>query len=738
MVRRPLCLACLLLIACICLAGWLGIPLAKGNPLPASVREWAAQHPNAVVCGEAVRCARTDFSQSIYLKNAFLADRPNKIPIENIRIFLKQNTKVPVGALITVSGKLEPIEAQRNPGEFDSRQYYAADRIFYFMKDCEIIKQSKTYSIFGQALEDIREKIINIFEKTAGTDAAVFEAMLLGEKNNLEDVTKIRYQMAGIIHILAISGLHISFLGMGLYNVMVKAGFGLFVPGILSLAAMLQYGMMAGGSVSTMRAVGMFLAWAGAKMLGRCYDMLTALALAAVLLLLDSPAYLYNSSFLLSFAAVLGIGAVFPVLDKIFEVKSKIAKTFLASLSVQFATLPVVMFFYGEVSVVGIFLNLFILPTVGIVLASGACGALAGFFSFQAAWAILLPGRAFLYLYGLACNWAAKFPCCTWVAGKPFIWQAVIFYALLAAAFAGAFLLAGKEVFQEGKKRFLPKILCICAASLGIGLIAYRPLEGMRITCLDVGQGDGAVVEWEGGCFLIDGGSSNKMNLGQYQLLPYLKARGVQYVDMVFVSHTDEDHISGVRQILEFIRDGLTAIRVGGMVLPKWEHKTGAYKDLEQIANEAGVDIFYAQKGDILNVGDLYISFLGPVDGKGTDSNENGLVMELCYGKFYALFTGDIGMETEEKILPLLEHVDLLKTAHHGSGNSTGKEFLEKTSPDIAVISCSDSNRYGHPSPDTVNRLEQAGCQVEYTMKNGAVTVRTDGQKIWVSRFVEE
>ena len=150
----------------------------------------------------------------------------------------------------------------------------------------------------------------------------------------------MRYQMAGMIHILAISGLHISILGMGLFSLLKKIGLGNGTAGLLSLMVMLQYGIFTGGSVSSMRAVCMFVLSVGAKILGRTYDILTALAVSAILLLLDSPAYLYSSSFLLSFGAVVGVAFVSPCIIKIMDIRGKAGKALAGSVAVQLSTLP--------------------------------------------------------------------------------------------------------------------------------------------------------------------------------------------------------------------------------------------------------------------------------------------------------------------------------------------------------------------------------------------------------------
>lgn len=738
MTKRPLCLVCLLLMAFLCLADWMGLPFVRGNPLPLSVQAWIAQHPDAVVCGEAVRCTETEYSQSVYLKNTYLIVRSNKIPIENIRIFLKEHYDIPVGTVLMVSGKMEEISSPRNPGEFDSQQYYGAERIYYFMKDCKIRKSSKDYSIYGQSFCEVRQKFQEILAFSAGSDAPAFEAILLGEKENLEEKTKIRYQMGGIIHILAISGLHISLLGMGFYKIMQKAGFGVWSAGIFSLIFILQYGMMTGGSVSTMRAVCMFLLSVGAKILGRCYDMLTALSCSGILLLLDCPANLFHSSFLLSFGAVLGIGTFMPVFIKRIGSKHKIVQMLLGSVAVQLFTLPMILWFYGEVSVAGIVLNLLVLPTIGAVLISGVAGCIVGLISLRTAEVIFFPGRILLHLYETICEYAGKLPFCTWIGGKPFLWQIWVYYGVLIFVIWGMWY-----TVQKGEKITVLKSRLIytgVTVGLGIGifLLFIRPLDGMRITCLDVGQGDGIAVQVKDYCFLIDGGSSNKGNVGQYQLLPFFKSQGIQTIDFVFISHTDEDHINGVRQILEFIKDDLTSMQIGTLVLPMWKEKPEAYIELEKLAEAGKITVVYVKEGDILQTGKTMWRFYAPLHNGEDDINENGMVMEMEYGKFRALFTGDIGEETESKLLPVLHKITFLKTAHHGSAYSTSDDFLHRTLPRIAVISCSSTNTYGHPSLDTVKRLEEMGCQVEYTMHHGAIVLQTDGERVALKRFVEQ
>ena len=610
---------------------------------------------------------------------------------------------------------------------------------------------------------ELKDRIHTVLKLSAGRDAPVFEAMLLGEKSELDQDLKLRYQMAGMVHILAISGLHISILGMGLFSLLKRIGLGNAGAGLVSLCVMLQYGMLTGGSVSAMRAVCMFVLNVGARVLGRTYDLMTALSLSAIFLLLDSPAYLYSSSFLLSFGAVVGLGAVSPHLIRITGAKGKAGKALISSLSVQAATLPVMLVFFGEVSVIGILLNLFVLPTVGGVLISGLCCSVLGLFSVNAGRAAAVPGRILLWLYEKVCMFAGKLPFCTWIGGLPEIWQSISYYLLLASGIILAYVMAsgiqkkeenqlavGKKVsensdkirgvFRKAAKRAYPAGIFLLAAAAGIFVLSRKPGKELRITCLDIGQGDGIVLEIpDGGVFLMDCGSSNKKNTAQYQLLPYLKSRGISHINGIMISHTDKDHISGIMELLEFMEQGLTSVRSDALILPDWEEPPEVYNTLIHLAQSAGMKVLQVESGNSFRMGEAGFHVLAPAkDALGEDVNEEGMVVELNYRSFRGLFTGDAGEPTEKTILSRLKDVDFLKVGHHGSRYSSCQEFLDQVKAEIAVISCSDSNTYGHPSPETTLRLKKSGAKTEFTMKNGAITVCTDGKKLRVERFVNE
>ena len=213
MTKRPLCFLCFLMVLGLGIMNFAGIPLLGGNPLPVTVQDWIEAHPGSVICGEVEQYENTEFSQSVYLKKTYLIYQSRKISIENVRVFLKKEEDLKPGMKILVKGTLKRVEEPSNPGGFDSQHYYACRHIYYFMKKAVVRKKTESYSGYRQQLFKVKEKCRQILTESAGEDAPLFCAMVLGDKQDLDPEMRMRYQLAGIVHILAISGLHISILG---------------------------------------------------------------------------------------------------------------------------------------------------------------------------------------------------------------------------------------------------------------------------------------------------------------------------------------------------------------------------------------------------------------------------------------------------------------------------------------------------------------------------------------------
>jgi competence protein ComEC len=730
-----------------------GFSWIRGNPLPEDLQMWIRNADSVTVSGEVADYTDDGSSCTIYLKNTYLTYFSDKISIKNILVYTNEIGNLSVGDHLKLSGSLKKTEGARNPGGFDAKTYYACRHIYYTMRRPELLEQSQCTFSFRGLIYCLRQNCSAVLDETAGDDAPFFKAMLLGDKSDLDEEIKLRFSQAGMLHILTISGLHIGMIGTALYEVLLHTGLGMIPSGFLSFFLMLFYGILTGNGAATVRAIVMFVLAVGGRMLGRSYDTLTALAVSAMLLLADSTAWLFSSSFLFSFAAVLGMAVVSPVLKAFFDAERGVAAQLLTTVGIQVSMLPFLFYFNGEVSVTGILVNLFVVPTAACVLFSGcACMAVGSFWKIGGQ-ILALPGRFLLGIYQWISRMACKIPGCTWIAGRPSIEQMYL-YGVLTATFL--FLLWNlarrrKEKTDVGyltggkKKRSVRQekweecysvvgrlLICLCTLGFSVWVLTFDSLNRPLITCLDVGQGDGCVVQIpSGGCFLVDCGSSSQSNPGKYTLIPYLKNQGISFVDAVFVSHTDTDHISGILELLDEISEELVGIRAGALVLPRWANEPEAMQTLITKARSAGMEILKVSAGDGFAIGDVQLSVLSPgKDADGSDTNAQSMVLKLTYGEFQALFTGDIDAAAEESLADQLETIDFLKVAHHGSRYSSSQIFLNQIRPALGVISCSENNRYGHPAKESVERLESVGCSLLYTMQSGAVSIYTDGEEI--------
>ena len=255
---------------------------------------------------------------------------------------------------------------------------------------------------------------------------------------------------------------------------------------------------------------------------------------------------------------------------------------------------------------------------------------------------------------------------------------------------------------------------------------------------LDVGQGDGLFLRTEGGtACLIDGGSSDIKQVGRYRILPFLKERGVGRLDYVLVTHTDGDHISGIRELLEQAGEP-GGIRVETLLLSEQSAAEEAGLQLIELAAQAGTSVRQIEAGMVLADGSASISCIHP--GRGSfyaDKNAGSLVLRLTYGDFSILLTGDLEETGEREILDAGEELtcDVLKAGHHGSRFSTTEEWMEKAAPKLTLISCGKNNSYGHPHEETIARIREAGSGVLMTPEQGAVTIYSNGRDFWAEGF---
>ncbi len=748
--RRPLCFLCMAFVVAVFIALKL-FPLSL--EAPANEDSWGTY------LGKVYQKEYKNGQLVLYLEQVNqVEDISNLISNKNSKIKILCYTQVDnepkIGSTVCIEGKVQSFPTASNPGEFNAAGYYQVLGLSYRLVNASVLKESENYSLYHEGLYQLRRRLEAVYDRLMSEKyASVMKAVVLGNKSELDAESKLLYQKSGISHILAISGLHITLIGMGLYKLLKKCNIPMPLRVAVAIAVMLAYGDMVGMSSSAYRAIFMFVMKLIAELLGRTYDMLTALAVAAVTLVLEQPLYLENAGFLLSFGAILGVGCVLEAIKINTNVKrdkrkseyeyylkrigAGICNSLLGSISIFLVQFPMMLYFFFEFPVYSFLLNLLIIPLMGLLMGMGLLCLLVGGFMFGAGGVLLSEGVAFgcqLFLYGMEwlCKFATDLPLASWIVGRPDAWQMVIFYIVVL-------LLVSTWRYCkrfESRLRFtgFTKFLWILAAVM---LLSKKPVTGLQIVMLDVGQGDGIWIETDTGHhYLIDGGSTSKRQLGKYTLIPFLKYMGTNRLEAVFLTHLDSDHTSGIYELIE----SEEAIEIECVVIAQAAIRDEAYEELVDLCLKHEIELVHIAAGDRLWDGAMQLSVLHPsVDYVTSSRNAYSLVMSLEYHGFRALFTGDVEADGEAVLVDALEGdgqcsdifgdgrgYHLYKVAHHGSRNSNSLELLEGARPQLAIISCAEDNSYGHPHAETLDRLSTVGSEVMITKDCGAIMIKVD------------
>jgi competence protein ComEC len=458
-------------------------------------------------------------------------------------------------------------------------------------------------------------------------------------------------------------------------------------------------------------------------------DLLNTLALAALVILLVSPGSLWDISFQLSFAAVLGIIYLVSGIKAFFETEEeetgpvlwrrrlseRVKIFFLVTLTAIISTAPILAFHFHRVSLVGLITNLFVVPLVGFVAVP--LGLLSAF---------ILPlweGLSMMILRVSditlgATVWALKF-----FSKLPTVFEIILFYLLIVC------------IVGIKKRRFVlyavPAVALVIF--LDLGFWHYRGIwdRDLKVTFISVGHGDSALVElppdrWgRRETMLIDGGGiyGTGFDTGKMVVAPVLWKKKIKKIDYIVLSHPQRDHLEG----LKFI---------AGNFNPRefwWNGDRRGLGGLEEvlIGNGTKVLTVHGSTGKRI-INGVEIEFLHPSDkGPLLDTNNNSLVMKITYGARSFLFTGDIGSAAEELLSGRDVRADVIKVPHHGSRNSSTGPFLDTVGPKFAVISAGWKNVFGFPHREVLERYLSRSISLLRTDVHGAVTITTDGE--WVS-----
>ncbi len=725
---------------------------------------------DAAATGVVDRVEEKENTTAVHLRKAVVQyDDGTRETGKQIILYCPKDKSYRIGNQMEAVGSLSQFVRPTNPGQLDEMAYYKSKGYSYkMMVDAASITDA-SYSRVREGIRGVKERLGNVYQSLLGEkEAGVVTAMMLGDKAELDEDVKELYGRNGISHILAISGLHVSLLGMLFFGAILRLKGSLRTASAATIVFLLAYGEMTGFGLSTNRAVLMLILTLVANIVGRTYEPQTALALGGCAALGAHPMALFQGGFLLSYGAVAGLLFVYPILESavpdaggtdggtgrgtggrgVQGIVDGMVKGVKCSLAVSIMTFPVLCYYFYEFPVYSILLNLVVIPCMGLVVSLSLLGGLAGLLSISLGRFLIGGVPPILNLYEALCGLAMRLPFHTVVTGRPKPYLIFVYYVVLSVLCVYYRRMEDETKWMPDAKQSPPfrmkKRLCLLGCLfLPVMLLLPHDAKGeMVITMLDVGQGDGIFIRMpKGTTIFIDGGSSDVKNLGRYRIEPFLKSQGVARLDYALLTHLDSDHTSGMKELME--RMGTNGIRVGTLIMADVGDGgvSEAYGEMVDLAAEKGVKCVQMGEGAVFGESEAYFQCLHPKSGYVTESeNDKSIVGKLTYGEFDMLLTGDVEEGGESLVVDKDVHpeegYDVLKVAHHGSKSSTGEEFVEMCRPTLSLISSGWKNRYGHPSKDVVERLRDVGSGVVETTKHGAVTIRTDGRKVEVDGYL--
>ncbi|MFH1873969.1 MAG: DNA internalization-related competence protein ComEC/Rec2 [Pseudomonadota bacterium] len=671
------------------------------------------------------------------------------------------------GDVIKFQGRLKNPRQYKNPGSFNYPLYLQSQGIQGLATPTKaqwIVKLQNSSSLFYlPSLKNARAKIEKtILKNTSESASGILSALAIGQKQYLGPKMRQLFSRTGVAHLLAISGLHVGFIALLVFW-LTRITLGWwprllnwlplpYLASLFSLPAIWLYVALAGYPVSAVRAAIMLTVFILAFVSLRYkYDLLTALAAAIFVIILVSPAAIFSLSFQFSVLAVFGLIIFFPLIWQNFEkyfseasswwknIIKRITQLLIVTVTATLVTAPLSGYYFQQITGIGIIANIVAVPLVGVIILPiamfGAVFTLIyepiGAFGFKLAGSVCAALLDFLQLLDAKLD----FLVISWAPNK---WEVVLALTVISAVLMFRYL--------PYKKIILSVIGFLIILDFSFWYILPYFQNKLKINFIDVGQGDCMLVQFPNQKkMLIDGGGikGSEFDIGEKVVVPVLLNLGVRHLDYILLTHPHHDHYGGLGAVAQKL--GAPVLYYNGLAAPEDEQDqwadflTKALQSQVQLKQLDGHADF--QPALILNEGGVQILVYAPrpKDLSALDLNDTSLVTQLKFGEQKILLTGDLEATGEqiltEKGVNLKSQV--LKLGHHGSKTSTTSEFLEKVSPEIAVITVGQGNKYGFPNEVVLDRLQERRIKIYRTDLEGMITVKTNGHNLDVSTYVE-
>ena len=628
---------------------------------------------------------------------------------QNLRVFTKEKDIPPMGK-VWCSGELLPLNTLRNPGGFDGERWNYLQGLGGRLRKAkvEVVSEAGSFldklAVFNWRL---RERILEVVSNESG---ALLCGMLLGGSVGLSDEVREVFATNGLAHLLSVSGTHFALLAG--FLLLVLRTLSVKVRKILVFVLLCAYALLCGMKPPIVRALCMsaVLLFGGSGVVRG-----NLLCLTGIVLLCFRPAWILDVGFQLSFGAVAGLIWIYPKLKGYFchWMPEFLGEAMAVTMAAQLAVLPFLVAYFHQLPLISLVSNILLVPVLELATILTMVG---GAFDF-----VLPLGEMFITLAAwlveqilVQAKFLASLPFSTVIVGSLPLFCAVLYYFTLAI---WADVPCLQFVRNRERKLFLSMM-----GTLLLGTVLWKHFAPVPFTAyfLDVGQGDCAVIHTpERKVVVIDTGGLKNYDTGSRVLVPFLRSLGESKVDALLLSHYDLDHAGGAEALSR-------NMKIERLILPSTDSSSEMESTLLRKVKSSFVE--RASVGRKYEFGGTFLEVL--------DANEVSTVASIRNGKYSLLFTGDID-STRERALKNLEQHDVLKVAHHGSKHSSSLKFLEQVRPKVSVISVGAGNSYGHPHPETLQRLESVESNVLRTDELGAIKIVFDENMIECFGYVD-
>ena len=634
------------------------------------------------------------------------------------------------GDKIELVGNFKLAQERRNPGGFDYRFYLKTKKIYGIVttKNTKRLKENNV-----NIISMIANKTANVIKNQSkklleNKKACLLIGLLIGDTDEIDEETKEDFRNSNLTHMLAVSGLHVSYVLLAVNYIITKVKIHKKLSKIIVMLLILFFILVTGATPSVLRAGTMTIYLILGGIFYRRISVFSSLNLSLLVIIIMNPYCLFDVGLQLSYAGTIGIVYLYPIIkEKIYNK----ANSILITISANIVIIPIMLYNFNTISLTFFISNLLAGPIIGIIIILGFSIIIISLIFFPIANIFSKILNLLIILFLNTAKACANLPFSKIFIITPTLKFIFLYYYLLV------FIIIKERIQIRISIKLKNKVIAILIILVIINPIKYFSnikQSNLKIYFVDVGQGDSTcIVTPKNKVILIDGGGNSKdenYDIGKQTLLPYLLDKKINKIDYCIVSHFDSDHCGGLMYILK-------NLKVKNIIIGKQYEEYENYKEFIKIAKDKKINIRVVEAGEKITIEkNLYIDILWPINREKmviqNAINNNSLVFKLRYINFSMLFTGDIEEIAEKEILDKYKEnteflkSTILKVAHHGSKTSSTKEFINIVKPKYAVIGVGKDNKFGHPSNVTIENLKTINTEIYRTDEMGEISINVN------------